>query len=52
MVSFFPSYEAARAFAEMRHGDAPFMHIVHPRPTAWRTLVGAIPMCENPYWNR
>ena len=41
-MSFFPSYETARAFAEMRHGAAPFMHIVHPRPVAWTTLVGAI----------
>ncbi|KAI0739441.1 acetyl-CoA synthetase-like protein [Daedaleopsis nitida] len=41
-VAWFPAYEAAKAFAEMRHSEEPFLHLVHPNPTTWHTLVAPI----------
>lgn len=41
-VSWFTAYEAAKAFAEMRHSPEPFVHLVHPRPTPWHTIMAPI----------
>ncbi|KAI0677488.1 acetyl-CoA synthetase-like protein [Trametes maxima] len=41
-VSFIPSYDAARAFAEMRSAPAPILHLVHPRPVSWHTILSPI----------
>ncbi|KAH9943386.1 acetyl-CoA synthetase-like protein [Epithele typhae] len=38
-VSFILGHPASRAFVEMRRSPAPFLHLVHPRPVPWRTLV-------------
>ena len=37
-----PADEAARALLEMRNAAAPFLHLVHPRPTAWHTLMAPV----------
>ncbi len=41
-VAWVPAYEAARAFAEMRRSPEPIVHLVHPRPVLWRTLLAPI----------
>ncbi|TFK94521.1 acetyl-CoA synthetase-like protein [Polyporus arcularius HHB13444] len=41
-VTWFPAYEAANAFAEMRHSREPFLHLVHPRPTPWHNIISPI----------
>ncbi|KAI0758562.1 male sterility protein-domain-containing protein [Trametes elegans] len=41
-VTWFPGYEAANAFVEMRHSQEPFLHLVHPRPTPWHNVVAPI----------
>ncbi len=41
-VSWIPSYEGAKAFAELRHSSEPIVHLVHPRPTPWRTIIAPI----------
>ncbi|CDO77413.1 hypothetical protein BN946_scf184857.g20 [Trametes cinnabarina] len=41
-VSWVPSYESAQAFAEMRHSPEPFLHLVHPKPVSWHTLIAPI----------
>ena len=41
-MSWFPSYEAAKAFTEMRHSSEPFLHLVHPRPVPWHILLTPI----------
>ncbi|KAI1791167.1 acetyl-CoA synthetase-like protein [Ganoderma leucocontextum] len=33
---------AARAFAELRRSPEPIVHLVHPRPVPWRTLLAPI----------
>ena len=44
VVSFIPSYPAARAFVEMRNAPGPisYLHLVHPRPVPFRTLIAPI----------
>lgn len=42
VVSWFPSYEAAKALVEMRRSSEPFLHLAHPRPVAWNTLIKPI----------
>lgn len=37
-----PADEAARALLEMRDGDVPFLHMVHPHPTAWSIITEPI----------
>ena len=55
-VSWFPAYEAAKAFTEMRHSPDPILHLVHPRPAPWSTLISAIandlgvPLVEYKKW--
>ncbi|PIL34345.1 hypothetical protein GSI_03120 [Ganoderma sinense ZZ0214-1] len=39
---WFPAYEAAKAFTEMRHSPEPIVHLVHPRPVSWRSLLEPI----------
>ena len=41
-MSWFPAYEAAKAFTEMRHSSEPILHLVHPRPVQWNTLLTPI----------
>ena len=41
-MTWFPAYEAAKAFAEMRYSPEPILHLVHPRPVYWRTLLEPI----------
>ena len=37
-----PAYEGARAFVEMRHSLDPIVHLLHPRPVSWHTLLAPI----------
>ncbi|KAM5543040.1 hypothetical protein V8D89_003424 [Ganoderma adspersum] len=41
-VAWVPAYEAARAFTEMRHSSEPIVHLVHPQPVPWHTLLAPI----------
>ncbi|KAM5540085.1 hypothetical protein V8D89_006225 [Ganoderma adspersum] len=41
-VAWFPAYEGARAFAEMRYSTEPILHLVHPRPVAWNEMISPI----------
>ena len=41
-MAWVPAYEAARAFTEMRHSSEPIVHLVHPRPVPWHTLLAPI----------
>ncbi|PIL34373.1 hypothetical protein GSI_03148 [Ganoderma sinense ZZ0214-1] len=41
-VTWFPAYEAAKAFTEMRHSPEPIVHLVHPRPVSWQSLLEPI----------
>ncbi|TFK81602.1 acetyl-CoA synthetase-like protein [Polyporus arcularius HHB13444] len=41
-VSFIPSYPAARALVQMRNSTSPILHLVHPRPVSWHTLIAPI----------
>lgn len=41
-ISWFPAYEAAKAFAEMRHSPEPFLHLIHPRPARWHDVMAPI----------
>ncbi|KAI1789126.1 acetyl-CoA synthetase-like protein [Ganoderma leucocontextum] len=41
-ITWFPAYEAARAFAEMRYSPEPILHLVHPRPVAWNAIISPI----------
>ncbi|TFK94535.1 acetyl-CoA synthetase-like protein [Polyporus arcularius HHB13444] len=42
-VSFIPGYSAARAFTEMRKSPlGSILHLVHPRPVPWRTIIAPI----------
>lgn len=34
-----PANDAAKALLEMRNADARFLHLVHPRPTPWSTIM-------------
>ena len=54
--SFIPSYPASRAFTEMRDATSPVLHLVHPHPVSWRTLIAPIakdlgvPLVSYPEW--
>ncbi|RPD77018.1 acetyl-CoA synthetase-like protein [Lentinus tigrinus ALCF2SS1-7] len=41
-ISWFPAYEAAKAFAEMRHSPEPFLHLIHPHPPRWHDVIAPI----------
>ncbi|RPD58184.1 acetyl-CoA synthetase-like protein [Lentinus tigrinus ALCF2SS1-7] len=41
-VTWFPAYEAAKAFAEMPRSRERFLHLVHPRPTPWHDIMAPI----------
>ncbi|KAI0350279.1 acetyl-CoA synthetase-like protein [Trametes cingulata] len=41
-ITWIPSYEGAKAFVEMRHAREPFVHLVHPHPAPWHTIVTPI----------
>ncbi|PIL34315.1 hypothetical protein GSI_03090 [Ganoderma sinense ZZ0214-1] len=38
-VAFLPSYPSARAFVEMRNSRSLVLHLSHPRPVPWHTLI-------------
>ncbi|OSD00953.1 acetyl-CoA synthetase-like protein [Trametes coccinea BRFM310] len=38
-VTWVQGYEGAKAFTEMRHSPEPFLHLVHPKPVSWRTII-------------
>ena len=42
VISWFPAYEAAKAFAEMRHSREPFLHLIHPHPARWHDVMAPI----------
>ncbi|KAI1788607.1 acetyl-CoA synthetase-like protein [Ganoderma leucocontextum] len=44
VVSFIPSYPSARAFVEMRNSPSLILHLSHPRPVPWHTLM--VPIAE------
>ncbi|KAJ2984009.1 hypothetical protein NUW54_g10574 [Trametes sanguinea] len=35
-------YESAKAYTEMRRSVEPFLHLVHPKPVPWRTVIAPI----------
>ena len=41
-MSWVPAHEAAKILTEMRHSSDPFLHLVHPHPVSWRTLLAPI----------
>ena len=41
-MTWFPAYEAAKAFTEMPRSKEPFLHLVHPRPTPWHDIMAPI----------
>ncbi|KAI0332229.1 acetyl-CoA synthetase-like protein [Cubamyces sp. BRFM 1775] len=41
-VAWIPGYESAKAFTEMRHSPEPIVHLVHPTPVPWHTLIAPI----------
>ncbi|KAI0350281.1 acetyl-CoA synthetase-like protein [Trametes cingulata] len=41
-VTWLPGYEAAKAFTEMRHSPESFVHLVHPHPVSWHTIIAPI----------
>ena len=41
-MTWFPAYDAARAFTEIRHSREPIVHLVHPRPASWRSILEPI----------
>ncbi|KAH9848670.1 acetyl-CoA synthetase-like protein [Lenzites betulinus] len=38
-VAWIPGYEAAKAFTELRRSPDSFVHLVHPRPVPWHTII-------------
>lgn len=55
-MSWIPSYEAAKALTEMRDAEYPVLHLAHPRPVSWSSLIGPIaqslgvPLVSYPQW--
>jgi hypothetical protein len=51
-----PSYEAAAALIEMRNSSYAVLHLVHPRPVSWASLITPIaknigvPLVSFPEW--
>ncbi|OSC98631.1 acetyl-CoA synthetase-like protein [Trametes coccinea BRFM310] len=41
-ITWVPAYEAAKAYTEMRNSTEPILHLVHPKPVPWHTIVSAI----------
>ena len=41
-VAWVPAYEAAQAFVEMRLSREPIVHLVHPYPVSWSTLLAPL----------
>ncbi|KAI0332192.1 acetyl-CoA synthetase-like protein [Cubamyces sp. BRFM 1775] len=41
-ITWIPGYEGAKAFTEMRKSPEPIVHLVHPRPVPWRTVIAPI----------
>ena len=38
-MSWLPAYEAAKALVEVRNSSEPVLHLVHPRPQPWHTVI-------------
>ena len=51
-----PSYEAAASLVEMRDAPYEILHLVHPRPVPWTSIIGPIaqaigvPLVPFPEW--
>lgn len=41
-VSWIPAFEAAQAVTEMRNSDHPVLHLIHPKPVSWSSLIQPI----------
>ena len=41
-VAWIPGYESAKAFTEMRHSPEPVVHLVHPTPVPWHTIIAPL----------
>jgi hypothetical protein len=42
VISWIPSSDASIVIAEMRDSDAPILHLVHPQPVPWSSVVEPI----------
>lgn len=42
LVSFVPVHIAATAILELRHAPIQIAHLVHPRPSTWKRLIGYV----------
>ena len=42
VVSWIPAYDVAKALAEVRKSSEPYLHLVHPHPSAWHDLISPI----------
>lgn len=42
LVSFVPVHIAATAILELRHAPIQIAHLVHPRPSTWKQLIGYV----------
>ncbi|KAL4248625.1 Adenylate-forming Reductase [Abortiporus biennis] len=42
LVTWLPTYDAARILIQMRYSDEPILHLVNSHPVPWRTIVQAI----------
>ncbi|PIL33564.1 hypothetical protein GSI_04187 [Ganoderma sinense ZZ0214-1] len=41
-ITWIPCYEAAQALTELRHSSDPIVHLVHPRPVPWDSVLEPI----------
>ncbi|KAI0795715.1 acetyl-CoA synthetase-like protein [Abortiporus biennis] len=42
MITWIPTYDAARILVQMRHSDEPTLHLVNSHPVPWHTVLEAI----------
>ncbi|KAJ3539483.1 hypothetical protein NM688_g6353 [Phlebia brevispora] len=42
LISWVPSSMAAKAIVQMRYSDEPVLHLAHPQPVPWKTLLSPI----------
>ncbi|CDO73876.1 hypothetical protein BN946_scf185016.g33 [Trametes cinnabarina] len=55
-ITWVPAYEAAKAYTEMRYSREPILHLVHPKPVPWHSIVSDIakqldvPLVPLPEW--
>ncbi|TFK37077.1 hypothetical protein BDQ12DRAFT_608601 [Crucibulum laeve] len=41
-ISWIPGHIAAEALVEMRQSDSPVLHLVHPNPTSWTSILSHV----------